>query len=148
MTDLPQRGSEYRRLPSEVVDMAEVVTAWSGEEQDNVVELRGRVTSAPTERELPSGSSITTFRLSVGRARTAMTTGSKQSADWVDCSAWSARARRSVGSWQVGDEVEVSGALRRRYFRSGDGSGTRLEVEVIGARRARARVKARATAHE
>jgi single-strand DNA-binding protein len=119
--------------------MAEKVTAWSGAEQDNVVELRGKVTSAPAERELPSGSTITTFRLSVGRARTPMTTGSKQSADWVDCAAWSPRARRSVGGWQVGDQVEVSGALRRRYFRAGDGSGTRLEVEVIGARRAKAR---------
>jgi single-strand DNA-binding protein len=119
--------------------MAGKIAAWSGEEQDNVVELRGRVTAAPTERALPSGSTITTFRLSVGRARTPMTTGSKQSSDWVDCAAWSPRARRRVGGWQVGDEVEVSGALRRRYFRSGDGSMTRLEVEVIGARRAKAR---------
>ena len=119
--------------------MTEKVAAWSGEDRDNVVALRGRVTSEPTERELPSGSTITTFRLSVGRARTPMTTGSKQSVDWVDCAAWSPRARRSVSGWAVGDEVEVNGALRRRFFRSGAGSSTRLEVEVIGARRAKAR---------
>jgi single-strand DNA-binding protein len=110
-----------------------------GESTDNAVELRGRVSSAPTERELPSGAVITTFRLSVPRARTPMTAGSTLTSDWVDCVAWSARSRRSVGGWTVGDEVEVTGALRRRFFRAGDGPSTRLEVEVTGARRARAR---------
>ena len=110
-----------------------------GESTDNAVELRGRVSSAPTERELPSGAVITTFRMSVPRARTPMTAGSTQSSDWVDCVAWSARCRRSVGAWTVGDEVEVTGALRRRFFKAGDGRSTRLEVEVTGARRARAR---------
>jgi single-strand DNA-binding protein len=119
--------------------MAEKAPTWSGHEHDNRVELRGKVTSAPTERELPSGTAITTFRMSVGRARTPMTAGSKQSVDWVDCAAWSPRARRSVGVWGVGDEVEVSGALRRRYFGAGGASGTRLEVEVLSARRARTR---------
>jgi len=119
--------------------MNEKGAALSGESTDNTVVLRGRVSSAPVERELPSGAVITTFRLSVPRARTAMTSGSSQSVDWVDCAAWGGRCRRSVGGWSVGDQVEVSGALRRRFFRAGDGSSTRLEVEVLGARRARAR---------
>ncbi len=117
-----------------MVDRTEVP---SGDGADNVVELRGRVSSAPTTRELPSGSQITTFRVSVARARTPMTSGSRQSVDWVDCVAWSARSRRSVGAWQVGDHVEVGGALRRRFFRAGEGATTRLEVEVLTARRAR-----------
>jgi single-strand DNA-binding protein len=66
-----------------------------------------------------------------------MTAGSTQSVDWVDCAAWTARTRRSVGGWLVGDQVAVSGALRRRFFRAGDASSTRLEVEVLGARRGR-----------
>ena len=37
--------------------------------------LRGRVSSAPTERELPSGALITTLRVSIPRARTPMTAG-------------------------------------------------------------------------
>ncbi len=119
--------------------MTQKVAALSGVGADNTVSLRGRVSSAPIERELPSGAVITTFRLSVPRARSPMTSGSAQSVDWVDCAAWGARCRRSVAGWLVGDEVEVSGALRRRFFRAGDGSSTRLEVEVLGARRARAR---------
>jgi single-strand DNA-binding protein len=119
--------------------MTERSAALSGESTDNTVELRGRISSAPVERELPSGTVITTFRLSVPRAKTAMTAGSTQSVDWVDCAAWSARCRRTVGGWVVGDEVEVAGALRRRHFRAGEASTSRLEVEVLSARRARAR---------
>jgi len=119
--------------------MTERGTALSGESTDNTVALRGRVSSAPLDRELPSGAVITTFRMSVPRARTTMTSGSAQSVDWVDCAAWGARCRRSVAGWSVGDEVEVGGALRRRFFRAGDGSSTRLEVEVLSARRARSR---------
>jgi single-strand DNA-binding protein len=111
----------------------------SGDSTDNTVELRGRISSPPVERELPSGTVITTFRLSVPRAKTPMTAGSSQTVDWVDCSAWSAKCRRTVGAWEAGDEVEVTGALRRRHFRAGDASTSRLEVEVLSARRARAR---------
>jgi single-strand DNA-binding protein len=117
--------------------MAERTTDLVGEATDNAVELRGRVTSAPVERELPSGAVIATFRVAVPRARTPMTAGSGQSSDWVDCVAWSARSRRSVAGWLVGDQVEVGGALRRRFYRAGEGSSTRLEVEVLTARRAR-----------
>ena len=115
----------------------------AGEDDDNTVRLRGRVSTAPAERELPSGTAMTTFRISVARARSPMTAGSRQGVDWVDCAAWGSRARRSVAGWSVGDEVEVTGALRRRFFRAGDGSTTRLEVEVLTARRARARARDR-----
>jgi single-strand DNA-binding protein len=110
-----------------------------GDAADNTVLLRGRVSSAPIERDLPSGTVISTFRISVARARTPMTGGSRQTTDWVDCTAWTARARRSVGTWAVGDLVEVTGALRRRFFRLGTGPSTRVEVEVLGARRSRSR---------
>jgi single-strand DNA-binding protein len=109
--------------------------AHSGDAADNSVRLRGRVTTAPVERVLPSGTVICAFRISVPRARTSMTAGSTQSVDWVDCTAWNARCRRTVGGWEVGDRVEVGGSLRRRFYRAGDGSSTRLEVEVLAARR-------------
>ena len=101
----------------------------------NTVSLAGRVSSAPVERELPSGDKVVTFRLVMAREQTAMTARSKQVSDWVDCAAWTGRVRRSVGSWQVGDHVEVEGALRRRFFRDAGGASSRVEVEVIGARR-------------
>ncbi|QIK66559.1 single-stranded DNA-binding protein [Nocardioides sp. HDW12B] len=106
-----------------------------GTSEDNQVTLRGRVSTAPEARELPSGSVIVTFRVTVARSQTAMTAGSRQTVDWLDCTAWGAGVRRTVGSWQLGDEVEVVGALRRRFYRAGQGTSTRLEVEVLRARR-------------
>lgn len=101
----------------------------------NEVVLRGRVTSEPERRELPSGSSVLTVRVSAHRSASPMTRGSRQTADWVDCAAWGKAAQRSVATWQVGDEVEIDGALRRRFYRGDGGAVTRLEVEVLRARR-------------
>lgn len=98
----------------------------------NEVALRGRVTSAPVVKELPSGSEVVTVRLSVVREQTPMTAGSRATSDWLDCSAWSPRCRRTVQRWRPGDVVEVEGALRRRFPRGGGVS--RVEVEVLGAR--------------
>lgn len=104
----------------------------------NAVALRGRISSAPTERELPSGDVIFTFRLVVGRDPSpmtkTMTKTSKQSSDWVDCVAWGGRVKRSVTTWRVGDFVEVEGALRRRFFRVEARTSTRVEVEVLTGR--------------
>jgi single-strand DNA-binding protein len=100
----------------------------------NAVHLRGRVCSAPLERELPSGDTILTLRLVVGRERTPMTAKSRQTSDWVDCVAWGARPRRTMSRWCVGDIVELEGALRRRFFRTGPATSTRVEVEVLTAR--------------
>ena len=99
----------------------------------NQVVLRGRVSGAPTERELPSGAVVVGVRLSVRRDRTTMTKGSKQTVDWVECAAWSAGVRRTVSRWEVGDVVEVEGSLRRRFPRGGGVS--RVEVEVLRGRR-------------
>jgi single-strand DNA-binding protein len=126
-------------LALEVVEMTERTVELTGDVADNTVALRGRVSSAPHERQLPSGVVISTFRLSVPRSRTAMTSGSTQGSDWVDCTAWTARSRRTVASWEVGDRVELTGALRRRFYRAGEGAATRLEVEVLSARRVRPR---------
>ena len=99
----------------------------------NQVVLRGRVSGAPEERELPSGATVVGMRISVRRDRTTMTKGSRQTVDWLDCTAWSAGARRTVSRWAVGDLVEVEGALRRRFPRGGGMS--RVEVEVLRGRR-------------
>jgi single-strand DNA-binding protein len=100
----------------------------------NEVRLRGRVSTAPEERTLPSGTLIVTFRVSVTREASPMTNGSKQSSDWVDCTAWGAKTRRAAARWRAGDVVEVEGALRRRFQRGAAGTSTRLEVEVLSGR--------------
>ena len=119
------------------------------EDPGNVVLLRGRVSTAPEERCLPSGSLVVSLRLSVPRSPSPMTRGSRQGSDWVDCSAWGARARRVASGWRAGDVVEVQGALRRRFTRGAGGTSTRLEVEVLRGRlvaRAEAERSARAPA--
>ncbi|HET8560297.1 MAG TPA: single-stranded DNA-binding protein [Marmoricola sp.] len=104
----------------------------------NEVLLRGRVSADPELRALPSGDAVLTLRLVVRReAQSPMTRGSRQVSDWVDCSVWGGRVRASASSWHAGDEVEVRGALRRRYYRTPTGSATRLEVEVLGGKRLR-----------
>jgi single-strand DNA-binding protein len=100
----------------------------------NEVVLRGRISGRPQVRDLPSGSTLVSFRLVLTRERTPMTASSKVVSDWIKCSAWGARVRRQAGGWRDGDQVEVRGALRRRYYRTGDQSRTSVEVEMLGGR--------------
>lgn len=102
----------------------------------NEVRLRGRLTAEPMVRRLPSGDVIVTFRVSVARSgKTPLTAKSRQSADWVDCVSGTARVRRTVTGWSVGDHVVVEGALRRRFYRAQGAGSTRLEVEAVRVRR-------------
>ena len=101
----------------------------------NAVQLCGRVSSAPIERELPSGDTLVTFRVSVPRPPGAGGGKSRATSDWVDCVVWGGRVRRTVRGWQTGDHVEVEGALRRRFYRVGAGAATRVEIEVLTGRR-------------
>lgn len=102
--------------------------------EQNSVALRGRVSSAPTERTLPSGDSIVTLRVVMVRDKSPMSAKSKQTSDWVDCVVWGGRVKRSVTGWQVGDVVEIEGALRRRFFRADARTSTRVEVEMLTGR--------------
>ena len=104
------------------------------EEPGNLVRLRGKVSTSPDERDLPSGTTIVTMRLSVPREPSPMTEGSRQTADWVDCSAWGRKVRRTVSGWRTGDLVELEGALRRRFYRGASGTATRLEIEILSGR--------------
>ena len=84
------------------------------DERVNEVTLVGRVSAAPSERVLPSGDTLWTFRVVVprppGRGRAGRV-------DALDCAVWGGSARRSVRSWREGDLVRVTGAVRRRFFR-------------------------------
>lgn len=101
-------------------------------EAANEVRLVGRISAPPEERELPSGDSVWTFRVVVPRG--ADRGGSRQSVDALECAVWGGRVRRSVATWAVDDVVEVTGAMRRRFFRSGGAAASRVEVEVSGGR--------------
>ena len=96
-------------------------------EHRNEVVLIGRVTSPAAERVLPSGDTIASWRLTVDR--------DGDGRDVVDCTAWTARLQRSALAWEKGDIVEITGALRRRFWRAGAGLGSATEVEVHTAKR-------------
>ena len=103
----------------------------------NDVRLVGRLTGEPTLVELPSGDELVTFRISVRRGAQAggSAAGSAtQRVDSVPCTAWSPRVRRSVMTWRAGDLVEVSGAVRCRFYQAGGATRSRVEVEASSAR--------------
>lgn len=93
------------------------------------VVLEGRLSRPPQEKILPSGDAVWTLRVVVPRPE-----GARRGVDWIDCSVWSGRLRRSVGTWSEGDVVEVRGVLRRRFFRADGAPVSRLEVEATGGR--------------
>lgn len=92
----------------------------------NQVRILGRVSGPPEVRTLVSGDELWTWRVVVRREQPV----GKQSVDVLDCVAWSPRARRTVSRWRSGDEVEVMGSLRRRFFRGGASTQSRTEVEM------------------
>jgi single-strand DNA-binding protein len=109
----------------------------------NQVKLVGRVAAAAETKEMPSGDLMTSFRVIVPReARTGGgsrpgTRGTKGGVDTIECVAWRAGLRRTVNSWQEGDMVAVTGALRRRFWRGEAGASSRHEIEVLEATRVR-----------
>lgn len=99
----------------------------------NEVRLVGRISAPPAERVLPSGDAVWTFRIVVPRPDDP--DRARQSVDALECAVWGGRVRRSVAGWEVDDVVEVTGAIRRRFFRAGGGAPTsRVEVEVSRGR--------------
>lgn len=100
----------------------------------NEVFLRGRLAAEPDERTLPSGDELVAFRLSVPRPP-----GEKVRVDSIDCATMSPRVRRCLERAEPGAELEVTGALRRRFWRSAAGLGSRYEVLVSSARLSRRR---------
>ena len=108
---------------SEATDLASVAV--------NEVRLVGRLSRDPEMRVLPSGDQMWTFRVVVPRAPGGRT---KQSVDVLDCAVWGGRVRASVASWSADDVVEVAGPMRKRFFSSGGGPASRVEVEVTSGR--------------
>ncbi len=116
-----------RTTTAETTGEAKEASGWC-----NQVQLVGRVAADPVTIELPSGDEVVTVRLVVERGPHARR---PPSVDTIDCSAWSAKSRRTVSSWNEGDVVSVEGALRRRFWRGAQGAQSRYEVEVAVARR-------------
>lgn len=100
----------------------------------NVVQLQGRVSAAPEARLLPSGDEVVSFRLVVPRSAAALRR-SKQRVDTIECAAWNARLRQKVRRLSAGDEVSVSGELRRRFTRGAGGPMSWVSVDLTSCTR-------------
>jgi single-strand DNA-binding protein len=93
---------------------------------ENAVFLRGVFAAEAAQRVLPSGDELCSFRVTVARPA-----GGRARVDSIDCSTTKATVRRAVLRCAPGDLVEVTGSLRRRFWRSPAGTPTsRYEVEV------------------
>ncbi len=110
---------------TEVSDAAD-----AAEEAVNEVRLVGRLAGDPRLRELPSGDTLWHLRVVVDRPPATGNRRSRQRVDSLECAVWSGRLKKSVGSWHAGDVVEVFGAVRRRFFRAGGTTASRVEVEL------------------
>lgn len=84
--------------------------------------LRGRVSAAAVDRELPSGEHVVEFRLIVTRTE-------REGVDTLDIAAWSAKSRRTALSLKAGEWVEVSGSVRRRFWQGPAGLASRWQIE-------------------
>jgi single-strand DNA-binding protein len=100
----------------------------------NEVRLVGRLAADPQLRELPSGDTVWNLRVVVERPLLPGKEKPRQRVDSLECAVWGGRLKKSVEGWSAGDLVEVSGALRRRFFRAGGATASRVEVELSRGR--------------
>ena len=94
----------------------------------NIVVLRGTLSSAPQVRELPSGSTVLSYEVTVRPEEGPTET---VPVSWFE-------APPSASSLAEGAEVVVTGRVRRRFFRVQARTGSRTDVlaeAVIPARR-------------
>jgi single-strand DNA-binding protein len=127
----------------------------AGHPDRNEVALTGRLSAAPTERVLRSGSRLTAFRLIVRRPVTAAPSVNdpadpsaigtaaedvpkavrRNTVDVVDCAVWDADLATALAGVSSGDYLAVRGALRRRFASSGGRQMSWFTVEVAAIER-------------
>ena len=96
----------------------------------NVVALRGRLARPAEQRVLPSGEVLVAYEVTIPRPG--------QRAETVPVVWVNAPARAT--EFDTDDQVVVVGRVRRRFFRTGGGTGSRTEVvadAVVPARQAK-----------
>ena len=86
----------------------------------NLAVIRGPLSSEPEVRAFPSGSTGANLAVRVPTAGRATS---------VPISVWDPPAW--VSELAEGDEVIVLGAVRRRFYRNGAGTGSRVDVEAV-----------------
>ena len=97
----------------------------------NEVRLVGRLSALSEPHVLPSGDSVVTLRLVVGRG---VRRPRQPSVDTIDVACWTPDTQRDAAAVGVDGRAEVVGSLRRRFFRGPGGPQSRYEVEARSVR--------------
>jgi single-strand DNA-binding protein len=97
-------------------------------EYANEVTLIGRASTPALEKELPSGDKVVEVRIVVAR-------DDRDGYDTFDLAFWSAYLRKRALTLADDEWIEVSGALRRRFWRTGNTIASRWQVEGRELRR-------------
>ncbi len=97
--------------------------------------LVGRLGTSVAHRELPSGDTVTVFTVVIDRGAAAGARGSRVRVDAIPCQTFRAVVVRRLASLEPGEWVRVEGTLRRRFWRSGAGLGSAMEVDVTRLQR-------------
>lgn len=108
---------------------------FSGSSRSEVVVV-GRLGSKVQERVLPSGDRITIFSVVVDRPPRER--HSEVSVDTIACSTATRAVVNRLTGLDPGTWVEATGVLRRRFWRTGTGLGSAMEVDVRRLQRVRA----------
>jgi single-strand DNA-binding protein len=120
------QGRQVLGTTAEVDVVTQPVGQTSEDEAANEVHLRGRWVGT-RERELPSGDVVVVARVVVPRPGGGV--------DTLACAVWTPALRRRVMRLADGCLVDVTGSLRRRFWRTPVGASSRYEVEVSRLRR-------------
>ena len=99
-----------------------------GYEYANEVILLGRASTPAVEKELPSGDKVVEVRIVIGR-------DNRDGYDTFDLAFWSAALRKRALTLVNDEWIEVTGTLRRRFWRSGNTIASRWQVEGRELRR-------------
>ena len=97
----------------------------------NYLEITGIVASDPVQRELADGTSTLSWRVKVEREESGN--------DSIPCTINTSTAPKSlvtkVQKIALGQNLEISGKLRSRFWQGPKGNGSRIEVEVDSVKR-------------
>ena len=92
------------------------------DDYENEVRLVGRSSGPALEKELPSGDKVVEIRIVVAR-------DDRDGYDTLDVALWSAALRKRALSLKDNEWIEVVGALRRRFWKTGNAVASRWQVE-------------------
>jgi single-strand DNA-binding protein len=90
----------------------------------NAVFLSGELTEPAEERDLAGGVKVVRWTLRVPRGVGRVGT------DLIDCIAVDPELQQRALAWPSGCALVIEGAIRRRFFRTGGRTTTRVEVEA------------------